>query len=232
MEENESLYIFLSPNSFANDEFLSPQLLFFRKLRKWRPPAETLYIVSKHVQLTQFFCNNEYCCTITLIFEYKSAGTKVAGFFFSFGTSEIIPGFVGLCVAKFLVFYVMQTAVCLLIGYRFFTMAVWVCFRPLSLIVPLVSFVSLLHLLAKEQTRTVHGGIFVQLKIMLPIYICGSRVIGVNQICTYFQRIVQHVFSCMAQQRSKSGRMWSRRDRVLVELVWDRINIQVAVIWK
>ena len=37
MNENKSLYIFLLPNSFANDEL--PQLIFFRKLR---PPAETM----------------------------------------------------------------------------------------------------------------------------------------------------------------------------------------------
>ena len=56
----------------------------------------------------------------------------------------------------------MWTAVCLLSSRRFsfFAIAVTVCFRPLSLIVPLVSFASsfkMLPLLAKVKTRTAHG---------------------------------------------------------------------------
>ena len=39
-------------------------------------------------------------------------------------TYEIIPGFVGLRVAKFLGFYVMWTAVCLFVGFRF---SLWLC---------------------------------------------------------------------------------------------------------
>ena len=97
----------------------------------------------------------------------------------------------------------MWTAVCLLVGFRFFAMAVLLCFRPLSLIVPsgvfCLSF-KMLPLLAKLKTRTVHGGSFVQLYMMLPIYFCGGRVMRVIQICTHFRESCSsHVFSCMAE---------------------------------
>ena len=71
---------------------------------------------------------------------------------------------------------------------------------------------------------------------MLPIYFCESIVMRKKNRSAYTFRESRSspVFSCtcMTEWRSKSGRMWSRRDRVLVELVWDNINIKVAVILK
>ena len=67
--------------------------------------------------------------------------------YFSSGIPEIMPGFVGFRVTKFLVFYVVLCCYvdCCLSSRRFsfFAMAVSLCFRPLSLIVPSVSFASL-----------------------------------------------------------------------------------------
>lgn len=42
MDEIKSINVFLSPNSFANVEFLIATIIIFLKMQNWQPPEESL----------------------------------------------------------------------------------------------------------------------------------------------------------------------------------------------